>query len=453
MSTSPPRLLSDWLKKKGTKFGFWHKRYCILSGTRVTLSKDEQACNPDRIIQITQATRIEFIEEDKHPRFVIFPEDDRPVCLAHDSLDIVRKWVHLLRNLTLTTPNLDMSAFELVTTLGRGYYGKVMLCKKIDTGEYFAIKTVHKARLVKTHKVHTIFNERNALMKARHPFIVGFAFSFQTESKVYLGLEYVAGGELFHHLQQVRRIPLPDVRIYIAELSLAINFLHVQGIIYRDLKPENLLIDAQGHIKMTDFGLVKQLDADEETTSTFCGTSEYLAPELVARRPYGMKIDWWALGILTFELLFGQSPFYRPNKARMFEAIRTEPVKFPGRVDSIVSSFISILLEKDPEIRADFAKVRVHPFFAGLDFERVLAREMRPSYVPTVSEHGIKNFDKEFTAEKPMDSFATPARQAHDDFAGFSFVDGGRTGGGGRGGDKESSSEGEEASSLTPTHL
>jgi serine/threonine protein kinase len=161
-----------------------------------------------------------------------------------------------------------------------------------------------------------------------------------------------------------------------------------------------------------------------------------------------MKIDWWALGILTYELLFGRSPFYRDNKARMFEAIRTEPVKFPGKVDPTVVAFISMLLEKDPEVRADFARVRGHPFFAGLDFERVLAREIIPSYVPRVSGNGIKNFAKEFTTEKALDSFATPTRQAHDDFAGFSCVGGPAAAGPG-----ESSSDGEEAGALTPTHL
>jgi serine/threonine protein kinase len=259
----------------------------------------------------------------------------------------------------------------------------------------------------------------------------------------------VAGGELFHHLQQVRRIPLPDVRIYIAELSLAINFLHVQGVIYRDLKPENLLIDTQGHIKMTDFGLAKQLDADEETTSTFCGTSEYLAPELVGRRPYGVKIDWWALGILTYELLYGQTPFYRENKARMFDAIRTEPVRFPPRADPTIVSFISALLEKDPDARADFSRIRGHPFFGGLDFEKVLARQVQPSYVPSVSGVGIKNFDSEFTAEPPMDSFATPTKHAHDEFAGFSCV-------GGEGPiapEEPSSSDGEQGGGLVPTHM
>jgi serine/threonine protein kinase len=282
-------------------------------------------------------------------------------------------------------------------------------------------------------------------MKSQHPFIVHFAFSFQTESKVYLGLEYVAGGELFHHLQQVRRIPIADVRIYIAELSLAINYLHVHGIIYRDLKPENILIDVQGHLKLTDFGLVKQLDSDTETTTTFCGTSEYLAPEVLARRPYSRKIDWWAIGILTYELLVGRTPFYQENKAKMFDAIRNDMPRFPGSFDQATINFILLLIDKDPETRADFDRIRGHPFFGGLDFEKVLAREIKPSYIPKITGIGIKNFNSEFTAEKAMDSFATPADEAKDDFAGFSKV--------AHDLERNSSSEGEDPDTHTPTHL
>jgi serine/threonine protein kinase len=154
------------------------------------------------------------------------------------------------------------------------------------------------------------------------------------------------------------------------------------------------------------------------------------------------KVDWWGLGILTYELLFGQTPFYRESKPRMFVAIQSELPKFPRGTDQATMSFISMLLEKNPEARGDFEKVHGHPFFAGLDFEKVLAREVQPAYVPVV---GIKNFDSEYTREKPMDSFATPARQAHDAFEGFSCV-------GGPGEKENSSSEGEEVG-LTPTTI
>jgi serine/threonine protein kinase len=169
---------SQWFKKKGSKFGFWHKRYCTLSAGRLSVMKDDHSRDPERTISVGPATRIELQDQVKPPRFVVLPSDGRQVCLAHDSVDVIRQWVHLLRDLTLRTPNLSVSSFEMIRVIGRGFYGKVMLCKKIDDGQFYAVKTVHKARLVNSGKVHTIFNEKDVLLKAPHPFIVNLCFSF-----------------------------------------------------------------------------------------------------------------------------------------------------------------------------------------------------------------------------------------------------------------------------------
>jgi serine/threonine protein kinase len=209
--------------------------------------------------------------------------------------------------------------------------------------------------------------------------------------------------------------------LYIAELSLAINYLHVHGVIYRDIKPENILLDDKGHIKLTDFGLVKQMDADEETTSTFCGTLEYLAPELVTRRPYGIKIDWWAIGILTYELLFGGTPFHHDSRAKMFDAICSGEPKFPPETPGNVVAFIRMLLEKDPEARGGFEQIKSHPLFAGLDFAKVFRREYTPAFLPVTDGVVGAKIDFEFTAEVAIDSFATPAVAKADEFEGFTF--------------------------------
>lgn len=414
--------VSEWFKKKGSKFGFWHKRYCTLIDSELTVSKSEQTKEVDRTIKISTETQIEVLENEKPPRFMIANKDERPIVLCHDDPDVIRQWTNLLRNITIASPELSMSCFDIISTLGRGFYGKVMLCKKKGTEDYYAIKTVHKNRLTKANKVHTIFAERNVLRKAKHPFIVNFAFAFQSDAKVYLGLEYASGGELFHHLQRRGTIPLDEVRLYIAELSLAINYLHCLGIIYRDLKPENVLLDAQGHLKLTDFGLAKNL-GDEGETGTFCGTSEYLAPEIIARKKYGPKIDWWAIGILTYELLYGQTPFYDRNKAKMFQSIRNEKPRFPRRADPATVDFIMALLEKEAENRADFNMIKDHAFFQGLDWEKVVRREIKPAFVPPSSGVITANFDTEFTMENPMDSLATPAVDK-EVFKGFSLVQG-----------------------------
>lgn len=336
-------------------------------------------------------------------------------------------WAAALINLTVQTSSLTMKDFDILTVLGRGFYGKVMLCQRKDTKEIFAIKTIHKNRLIKSNKVHTIFTERNVLLKAKHPFIVNICFTFQTETKVYFGLEYASGGELFFQLQRRSVLPLRDVRLYIAELCLAVDYLHSLGIIYRDLKPENVLLSADGHVKLTDFGLAKNIDLDQPTTATFCGTSEYLAPEIIARKPYGPKIDWWAIGVLTYELLYGQTPFYSNNKARMFQAIRADKPRFPKTASPATISFIASLLEKDPDQRADFSQLKDHPFFCPLNFDDVIAMKVKPYYIPPADTNlqRAPNFDSEFTAEVPTDSMATPTPLGGNQFEGFSFVAGG----------------------------
>jgi serine/threonine protein kinase len=197
-----------------------------------------------------------------------------------------------------------MDEFDSISVIGRGNYGKVMLCQSKFTRERFAIKTVRKAVLLKSQKVHTVIRERQILEQVTSPFIVRLCFAFQTPSKFYLGLEYVPGGDLFHRLtDRTNPITPADARLYIAEIALALDYVHEAGVLYRDLKPENVLVCRDGHLKLTDFGLAKQMNAEEET-ATFCGTPEYVAPEMIRKENYSYAIDWWALGVLAFELVF-----------------------------------------------------------------------------------------------------------------------------------------------------
>ena len=421
MHPSDQIILKDYLKKRGNKLGFWQKRFIVLTNTHILIYKNENDQHPYKSIEIVPTSVVECLDGDKPPRFVLHIPNSRRITLANDSPDTIAKWVSEIRNITLQTPNLSMEDFQIISVIGRGYYGKVMLVKKKTSGEFFAIKTVHKKRLVQANKVHTIFTERNVLMKARHPFIVSLCFAFQTDSKVYLGLEYASGGELFFHLQNRGTFPLNVVRLMVAELALALNYLHVLRVIYRDLKPENVLLDSQGHIKLTDFGLSKTLTGFSNITATFCGTSEYVAPEIVNRKPYGPEIDWWALGIFTYELLFGETPFYNENKAKMFQAIRTETPRFPKGADPDVMDFINLLLVKDPQQRGAFDQIKNHPFFKGMSFEDVLAKKYTPPFKPPETKEMVGNFDSEFTMENPLDSLATPMPSVTNAFDGFSY--------------------------------
>ena len=418
-------IIQDVLKKKSTKFGMWYKRLVQLTQNQIIVYKEETEGIILQKFDIYPTTTVECFEEENPPRFVCQNEGNPMVLnFQHENLETVIKWVNEIRNITIQTPGLSMDNFDILSVIGRGFYGKVQLVKKKGTNELYALKSVHKSLLIKHQKVHAIISERNVLMKSKHPFIVDICFAFQTPTKVYIGLEYVAGGELFSHLRKCKKLPLEEVRLYVAELSLAIDYLHSQNIIYRDLKPENVLLAMDGHVKLTDFGLAKILPTDLKQAETFCGTNEYLAPEIVQRNPYGPPIDWWALGILTYELLYGVPPFYESTKLKIFKQILNDQPKYPDDTDETIKSFISILLEKDPAKRAHFAQIKSHPFFNGLDFKDVLEKKYTPLYVPPHTSGVAGNFDEEFTNEKCIDSSGELTFAEGHEFHGFSFYGG-----------------------------
>jgi serine/threonine protein kinase len=314
-----------------------------------------------------------------------------------------------------------MEMFDIISVIGRGYYGKVMLCSNRETQELCAIKTIHKKQLVQAKKLHTVISERNILGRTSHPFIVSLKFAFQTPSKFYLGLEYAPGGELFYLVQRVGELPLENIRLYIAEIALALDHLHSLGVIYRDLKLENVLLDETGHIKLTDFGLAKVLQPGE-TTDSFCGTGEYVAPELVKHERYGFGVDWWGTGILLYELVTGQTPFAHENRARMFRNIVEMAPFYPPDMDAGVKEYCQLVLEKNPAKRADFQRLKSCFLFKGLDWDDVLQRKYTPIFPPVEIETAhLSNFDEEFTQEVALDSAAAVVGGSDEKVAGFSF--------------------------------
>ena len=418
--------LRNWLKKKGSKQGLWHKRFVVLSQKTVIISKDEEQLNVEQVITITPETSSEIIEGASTPRFQLKPDHQtEPLLFATSTPEEALKWVTAINNIKAPVPKLSMDNFRIISVLGRGFYGKVMLCQKLDTGELYAIKSIHKDRLSDSGKSSAVMAERNIMMKSHHPFIVNLCFAFQTPSKFYLGLEYAPGGELFYHMDKVGSIQVDDARLYVAEIGLALTHLHSIGIIYRDLKPENILFDAEGHVKLTDFGLSKDL-VDGEQATTFCGTSEYLAPEVVMQQPYSYEIDEWALGVLTFEMILGTTPFYDENKAVMFGKIVGENPVYPEGLDTRICDFISRLLTKDPKQRPKFADLKSHPFFGGFDWDKVYHKGYKPNFIPQIKDPlNPTNFDPEFTSEIAADSFVQPAMGDDGTVQGFSYFDNG----------------------------
>eukprot|EP01103_Thecamoeba_quadrilineata_P013716 TRINITY_DN3892_c0_g1_i1.p1 TRINITY_DN3892_c0_g1~~TRINITY_DN3892_c0_g1_i1.p1 ORF type:complete len:404 (-),score=69.68 TRINITY_DN3892_c0_g1_i1:154-1344(-) len=295
--------------------------------------------------------------------------------------------------------------FELLTVIGKGSFGKVMQVKKKDSGKIYAMKVLRKQAIIEKKQVIHTKAEKSILQKIQHPFIVSLIYAFQTEEKLYMVLEYVNGGELFFHLKREGKFAESRVRLYAAEISSALIHLHSLDIVYRDLKPENILLDCDGHICITDFGLSKEIAPTEGSTHSFCGTPEYLAPEVLRGQGHSTPVDWWSLGILIYEMLTGLPPFYSRNQNQMYQKILTETLKFPPYVSPEAQSLLRGLLDRDVSTRLGDAKLKQHPFFASIDWVKLDAKEVETPYKPhVVSEEDISQIDPVFTRETAIDS-------------------------------------------------
>merc|ERR550525_1424393 len=236
--------------------------------------------------------------------------------------------------------------FEFLKVIGRGAFGKVMQVKYKKNGEIYAMKILRKKQIVARNQVEHTKSERKILQALQHPFLIKLRFAFQTDSKLYFVLDYFKGGELFFHLKKRRKFTEAEARIFVAEVALALGHLHSLDIIYRDLKPENILLHETGHICLTDFGLSKDLDPNIPEAHTFCGTPEYLAPEIVSHQGHGKAVDWWSLGILCYELCIGIPPFYHQNLNTMYSKITKDAPKFPVSLSKECQDLVSQLLVK-----------------------------------------------------------------------------------------------------------
>eukprot|EP01097_Dermamoeba_algensis_P009991 TRINITY_DN71_c0_g1_i6.p1 TRINITY_DN71_c0_g1~~TRINITY_DN71_c0_g1_i6.p1 ORF type:complete len:288 (-),score=58.99 TRINITY_DN71_c0_g1_i6:395-1258(-) len=243
--------------------------------------------------------------------------------------------------------------FDLLNVIGRGSFGKVFQVRKKNTGKIFALKVLNKKTIIERNEVDHTKAERNILQKLIHPFLMNLHYSFQTPDKLYFVMDYVNGGELFYHLQKDRKFSEERTRFYCAEIVLGLEYLHSENVIYRDLKPENLLLTQEGHICLTDFGIAKEGLGDDDRTETFCGTPEYLAPEILENNPYGKGVDWWSFGTLMYEMLNGLPPFYAQDIQEMYTKIISSPLEFSSAFNGgpDAKSLIKQLLERNPEKR------------------------------------------------------------------------------------------------------
>ncbi|KAK2720307.1 ribosomal protein S6 kinase beta-1-like [Artemia franciscana] len=324
--------------------------------------------------------------------------------------------------------------FELRKVLGKGGYGKVFQVRKLtgqDSGHTFAMKVLKKATIVRNQKdtAHTKA-ERNILEAVKHPFIVDLIYAFQTGGKLYLILEYLSGGELFMHLEREGIFMEDTACFYLSEIILALEHLHHQGIIYRDLKPENILLDAQGHVKLTDFGLCKESVIEGSVTHTFCGTIEYMAPEILTRSGHGKAVDWWSLGALMYDMLTGAPPFTAENRKKTIEKILKGKLNLPPYLSPDARDLIRKLLKRTVNQRLgsgpeDGESLKDHPFFRLVNWNDVLMRRVDPPFKPALtSEDDVSQFDTRFTKQTPVDSpdESTLSESANLVFQGFTYV-------------------------------
>ncbi|KAK7470891.1 Serine/threonine-protein kinase [Stygiomarasmius scandens] len=296
--------------------------------------------------------------------------------------------------------------FEFLKLIGRGTFGKVFQVRKKDTKRIYAMKVLSKKEIVAKKEVAHTIGERKILQRSLEcPFLVGLKFSFQTDSDLYLVTDFKSGGELFWHLQRETRFSEERARFYIAELVLALEHLHKYDIVYRDLKPENILLDATGHVALCDFGLSKADLKPDELTTTFCGTTEYLAPEiLLDEHGYSKIVDFWSLGVLLFEMCCGWSPFYAEETQQMYKNICFGKIRFPkGVIGEDGKQFVKGLLNRNPKHRLgaqrDAAELKEHPFFKSIDWDLLSQKKVTPPFKPVVeSDESTANFDPEFTS-------------------------------------------------------
>uniref|UniRef100_A0A6Q2YL29 Protein kinase C n=1 Tax=Esox lucius TaxID=8010 RepID=A0A6Q2YL29_ESOLU len=318
--------------------------------------------------------------------------------------------------------------FILHKMLGKGSFGKVFLAELKSSGEFFAVKALKKDVVLMDDDVECTMVERRVLSLAcDHPFLTHLHCTFQTRENLFFVMEYLNGGDLMFHIQNCQKFDVQRSTFYAAEIICGLQFLHSKGIVYRDLKLDNVLLDSEGHIKIADFGMCKENMLGDTRTSTFCGTPDYIAPEILLGQKYSSSVDWWSFGVLLYEMLIGQSPFHGHDEEELFQSIRTDDPCYPRWLAKDAQDILIKLFVREPERRLGMkGNIRQHAFFNDTDWTALENREVEPPFRPTVKSPGdVSNFDKEFINEKPRLSCADRTLINSVDqtmFNNFSFV-------------------------------
>jgi len=306
----------------------------------------------------------------------------------------------------------SLEDFEILQVIDKGSFGKVFLVVNKLNNKLYAMKRIRKDILVKKNQLENNKNEKEILLKIKHPFLLGMDYVFQNEERIYFFLDYIPGGNLFENLFSIKRFPEDVVKFIAAQLVLAFGCLHENKVVHRDLKPENVLFEEDGYIKLADFGLAKFLTSDAQSTHSFCGTAEYLAPEIIDQAGHSFTVDWWTLGILVYELKTGRPPFLDKNNHKLGLLIRKGKIIFPDPVKHNIhmteemKDFINKLLDRNPKTRLGakgHKEVMEHEWFDGINFEKIFNKEVKAPFKPIIKRK-ITEKDKDI-AEKSKETF------------------------------------------------
>ncbi|XP_060781126.1 protein kinase C eta type isoform X2 [Neoarius graeffei] len=344
------------------------------------------------------------------------------------------------RRVSVTKPQenkgrmLHIEDFTFLQVLGKGSFGKVMLARLNDSNQVFAVKVLKKDVILQDDDVECTLTEKRVLTLAHtHPYLTHLYCCFQNLERLFFVMEFVNGGDLMFHIQKSRKFEENRARFYTAEITCALVFLHSKGIIYRDLKLDNVLLDQDGHCKLADFGMCKEGMFEGAATGTFCGTPDYIAPEILQEMLYGPSVDWWALGVLLYEMLSGHAPFEAENEDDLFECILNEEIVYASWLSTDAVDILKALLMKNPSRRLGCVAVNggenavmAHAFFSTIDWDKLKRREIEPPFKPQIkASEDVNNFDPDFTSE---DAILTPIEEAlipqinQDEFQDFSYT-------------------------------
>lgn len=312
--------------------------------------------------------------------------------------------------------NMKLSDYEMGDTIGMCQFGRIKFAKNKKTEEFAAIKILKKKKIIESKQEEHAINEINILEMIDHPFIVHFIGLYQDEKYIYIATELVNGGELFTCLRAAETFPIDQARFYLAQVINCFEYLHSKKIIYRALKTENILIQKNGYIKLSGFSCAKVV---EGRTYTLCGTPDYLAPEIILNKGHGKPVDWWACGVLLYELLTGVTPFGDEDTVKIYQNILECKLKFPSDFDHDAKSLIKHLLQPDlskrfGNLRNGVKDITDHAFFKPFDWDKLIQEQIPAPYIPKNVEKGDTS---NFCFYPDSDSELEPVGKDNDPFS------------------------------------